>query len=361
MLVAVPLIAIAVAVVLAPSLSASSTALPRATTDRADDRSGNQIHLMYVLPSDAGDRSLDTDGTIAASVRNWQTWLRSQTSGRGLFVDTSGGELDITFHRLPQTDAAYAARGVFIRDAIEADLHAAGFNAAGKIYSVYYDGSSTAACGGGPWPPALPGNVGAVYTRATFGAGQLCYIPSRSLAGIQYMDYAIIHEAFHAMGIVGTCAPNHTRSGHVSDSPTDLMYAGDQGWVPSVLDLGRNDYFEAPVAGCVDLADSPYFGATESAPPPPGGGGGGGGGGGTPSKVKLTVGVSGPGRVSSSPAGISCPGKCSATFASGKAVVLRPAPANGAKLVRWSGACKGAKACRVTLDGPRSVKALFKR
>ena len=78
-------------------------------------------------------------------------------------------------------------------------------------------------------------------------------------------------------------------------------------------------------------------------------------------KVKLTVGVSGPGRVSSSPAGISCPVKCSATFASGKAVVLRPTPAKGAKLVRWSGSCKGAKACRVTLDAPRSVKALFKR
>ena len=265
--VALPVIA---SLVFAPTLHATSAILPRTTTDRPDERGGAQVHVMYLLPSDGSDRALDTNGTIAASVKNWQTWLQGQTGGRGLFLDTTQGELDVTFVRLPQTDGQYAANGIYIRDAIERDLHAAGFNTPGKIYLIYYDGSSTAACGGGPWPPDLVGNVAGVYMRATYGQGSLCYTPSLSLGQIQYMDYAAVHEVMHTIGIVPTCAPHHTRRGHVSDSPTDLMYAGDQPWYPSVLDIGRNDYFEAHIPGCPDLANSPFFGATEpTAPPPP--------------------------------------------------------------------------------------------
>ncbi len=51
----------------------------------------------------------------------------------------------------------------------------------------------------------------------------------------------------------------------------------------------------------------------------------GGSGGGTiatsaaATKPTLAVAIVGPGRVTSKPAGISCPGKCSATFAAGRA------------------------------------------
>lgn len=352
-------LALLAALVFAPPLHAASAALPRSSSDRPDERSGEQIHVMYVLPSDGADRALDTDGTIAASVKNWQTWLQGQTGGRGLFLDTAQAELDITFARLPQTDAQYAGNGAYIRDAIERDLHAAGFDAPGKIYLVYYDGSSTVACGGGAWPPTLVGNVAAVYTRATYGQGSLCYTPSRSLAGIQHMDYAAVHEVMHTIGIVPACARHQTRSGHVSDSPTDLMYAGDQPWYPSVLDIGRDDYFEAHIPGCLDLADSPYFGATQPTVPAPSGGGDNGGGGAALAKVKLTVRVSGQGRVLSTPAGIACPRTCAASFAKGTTVTLRARPAKHAKVVRWAGVCRGSRGCAVTLNGPRSVNALF--
>jgi hypothetical protein len=148
-------------------VAAAPDALPRSTTDRPDDGRGPQIHAVYVVPSDGADRALDTDGTVAASVANWQRWFVGQTLGGGLRLDTSGGEIDVTFHRLADTDAALAARGVFLRDAIERALRAAGLDDPDKIYAVYYDGSTTAACGGGAWPPTLPGNVGAVYMRAT--------------------------------------------------------------------------------------------------------------------------------------------------------------------------------------------------
>ena len=78
---------------------------------RRDDIAGPQIHALYVLPSDATDRRLDTNGTIAASVANWQRWLRGQTFNNGLRLDTSAGGLDVTFVRLGRTDAQLASRG----------------------------------------------------------------------------------------------------------------------------------------------------------------------------------------------------------------------------------------------------------
>jgi hypothetical protein len=268
-------------------------------------------------------------------------------------LDTSGGELDVTFRRLGQTDAQLAARGVFIRDAIEQELRAAGFDRPGKIYAVYYDGSSTAACGGGAWPPSLPGNVGAVYMRATFGAGFPCYDPTLSRAGLQIMDFAVVHEVLHTMGFVPSCAAHHTRAGHVSDSPTDLMYAGDQPWRPSVLDVGRDDYYHAHRLGCLELAESPYLEGNEPrSPAPPR----------APARARLTVSVVGPGAVRSTPPGIACPRRCSASFARGARVLLRAVPARGARFAGWSRPCTGRGACRVlVLSADRSVRARFRR
>jgi hypothetical protein len=349
-------VAVAVAVILlavVSPLGASPGALPRSGVDRADDRTGPQIHALYVVPADGADRGLDTDGTVAASVGNWQAWFRGQTQGGGLRLDTSGGELDVTFRRLSQTDAQLAARGVFIRDAIEQELRAAGFDRPGKIYAVYYDGSSTAACGGGAWPPTLPGNVGAVYLRATFGAGFACYDATRSRTGLQIMDFAVLHEVLHTMGFVPTCAAHHTRAGHVSDSPTDLMYAGDEPWRPSVLDVGRDDYYHAHRLGCLELAESPYLEGNEPPPPPapPS----------APPRARLTASVVGPGAVRSTPPGIACPRRCSTSFARGARVLLRAVPARGARLAGWGGACRGRGACRVELSGNRSVRARFRR
>jgi hypothetical protein len=327
-----------------PASSAASDARPRSTADRADDVTGPQIHALYVLPSDGIDRALDTNGTIAASTQNWQTWLRGQTFNNGLRLDTAGGELDVTFVRLGKTDAQLAGRGLFLRDAIEDELRAKGLLRAKKVYATYYDGSSAAACGGGAWPPKLPGSVAAIYLRATYGPGATCYEPERSRAGLQIMDFAILHEVMHTIGYVPACAPGETRAGHVSDSPRDLMYAGDEPWRPAVLDVGNDDYFHAHILGCREFAEDPYLDR-------------GFGG----STVELTVAVVGPGRVLSTPRGIACSKRCTKTFERGMRLALRAAPARDARFAGWSGACRGTKSCRVTLDRARSVQARFRR
>jgi hypothetical protein len=66
----------------------------------------------------------------------------------------------------------------------------------------------------------------------------------------------------------------------------------------------------------------------------------------------LTVSVTGQGVINSSPAGIACPSKCSATFADGAHVTLT---GDGAT---FSGACTGAT-CSVTMNADATVAAAF--
>jgi hypothetical protein len=76
-----------------------------------------------------------------------------------------------------------------------------------------------------------------------------------------------------------------------------------------------------------------------------------------PPQQALTVRVNGPGRISGS--GISCPGTCSASYASGTSVTLHASPTGSASFSGWSGACSGTGACVVNMSSGRSVSATF--
>jgi ribosomal protein L12E/L44/L45/RPP1/RPP2 len=73
----------------------------------------------------------------------------------------------------------------------------------------------------------------------------------------------------------------------------------------------------------------------------------------------LTVTVLGSGSVTSTPAGISCPGKCTATFAAGTSVRLTPKSKTGSPFLRWGGSCTGTGACRVKVSALAAVAAQF--
>lgn len=68
----------------------------------------------------------------------------------------------------------------------------------------------------------------------------------------------------------------------------------------------------------------------------------------------------GSGSVASDPAGISCGGACTASFASGAQVTLTATPASGSTFGGWSGGgCSGTGPCTVTMSGSQSVTATF--
>jgi hypothetical protein len=255
---------------LAGAAPAAQQALPRATADRPDELRGPQLHVIYAVPSDGADRGLDTSGAIESSVASFQRWLAGETGGATLRQDTFEGSLDVTFVRLPRTDAEIAARGAFVRDEVEQLLRGAGMIAPDKLYPVYYDGSSTYACGGGAWPPALNGVVAAMYLHGRPPGAPPCDTNPLAAPGASpgYLDYAMLHEVLHTLGAVATCAPHHHLAGHTSDRPDDIMWAGAGAWqIPGKLDPGRDDYFGHGRADCFDLARSEFL--TSNPPPPP--------------------------------------------------------------------------------------------
>jgi hypothetical protein len=251
-----------------------SVIMDRSTTNRPDEQAGYQVQLVYALPSDGTDRAFDTNGQLAKSFAAVNQWLRAQTNGKGFRLDTfAGGNADVVFFRSERTDAKVQSYGAFIRDQLEYEMLAAGFDDPQKLYLVYYDGGSMHSCGGAAYPPMLPGQVGAMYLLGTPPNAAPCaanpLAPSVTQPG--YFEFGGIHEVMHTIGFVATCAPNHTQQGHTSDSPNDLMYAGNQAWSPSILDVGRDDYFETGVAGCPDFASSAFLDPLPSgATPPPG-------------------------------------------------------------------------------------------
>jgi filamentous hemagglutinin family protein len=236
--------------------------LPRSVSDRPDEVAGPQVHVMYVLPADGADEQLDINGRIGTSVVAFNLWLLDETPGRWLRIDTYNGLPDITFFRLQETDAQMHAQDPNIRDRIEEELRAHNLIDAGKIYAVYYGGSSSFACGGGSWPPALVGSVGAMYLKGAVPG----YLPCASsplgadLENPGYLDISMLHELMHVQGFVPTCASHATLQGHVGDNNNDLMYAGSLPWMlPPKLDIGRDDYYQAGIAGCLDFDRSPFL------------------------------------------------------------------------------------------------------
>jgi hypothetical protein len=73
----------------------------------------------------------------------------------------------------------------------------------------------------------------------------------------------------------------------------------------------------------------------------------------------LVVVILGNGGVVSKPAGISCPGACTATFAAGTSVVLIATPKTGSTFLRWGGPCTGSGACTVKVSSLTAVAAQF--
>jgi hypothetical protein len=76
----------------------------------------------------------------------------------------------------------------------------------------------------------------------------------------------------------------------------------------------------------------------------------------------LSVAVSGDGRVSSSPAGISCgtgATACAAQFTDGSVVQLQAVPGASSAFIGWSGDCGGGSTCAVTMTANRSATARF--
>ena len=67
----------------------------------------------------------------------------------------------------------------------------------------------------------------------------------------------------------------------------------------------------------------------------------------------------GKGKVTSTPGGIACGKVCAHDFATATSVTLKARAAKGSRFSGWSGACRGIRPCRITINGSAGVKAKF--
>lgn len=73
----------------------------------------------------------------------------------------------------------------------------------------------------------------------------------------------------------------------------------------------------------------------------------------------LTVIKTGNGKVTSAPAGIDCGITCIYSFQAGTSAILSAQADPGFSFLGWSGSCTGTGTCTITLDGAKSVTAMF--
>ena len=231
----------------------------RVTGDRPDEVSGLQIKIVYLTSADGPDRGLDTTGVLQSSVASFQNWFAGKT-GKVQRQDSYQGRLDISYFKSSKTDAEIAAQGAFVVTELYRQLAEAGFRDPNKRYLIYYDGTSTYACGGA----LLNGQAAAMYLRAVLSSGASClaqqFVTSPT-APPRYWEFAMLHDSFHIGGIVDAKAPDHyaPNPSHVND-PADLMHGGPAPWQPSVVDAtGHNYYGDNVPAGVTNLKNDPIL------------------------------------------------------------------------------------------------------
>jgi hypothetical protein len=305
-----------------------------AQTDRVPNVvAGNPIHWIYAIPSDGADNLGGLASVMQADAEQIEGWWRGQdptrTPRNDIAAFSCGGQLDITTVRIARSNAQLTPlQGRF--SSIVDGLTQAGLNSSFTKLLVYYDGPTddNNVCGQGG------------SESSGFGAAVVYY---RSCTGVSTAAVAA-HEVLHTLGAVSRSAPHDCdgdQSGHTCDTEADLMFPaiGGEPLSAKLLDPGRDDYY-GHAGGWADAQDSAWLVRLDG-------------------QVPFAVTISGPGSVASDVPGLLCATSCTTTWNSGQRISLTATPGNGARLVRWRGACSGAAGCNVTVAPGAAVTALF--
>jgi Divergent InlB B-repeat domain len=315
------------------SASATWCGTPARSDLTPNSVAGFPVHWIYAFPSDGADRAVTFASVMQTDAEAIDAWWRREDPTRAPRNDLTqlqcGQQLDLTSFRLQLSGGQLADPGGRF-GAIFNALLAANFRSPFTKYVVYWDGPVTEPdiCGQGGSDGAGVG-LAVVYVQACTSA---------SSAAI------VAHELLHTFGAVPNGAPHECPSpndGHTCDNQADLLYPflDDTQLESKFLDPGRDDYY-GHSGGFPDAQDSPWLVHLDRQTP-------------------LTVTVTGPGAVAADVPGLQCAQTCTTNWNAGTRLNLSGVPRSGAKLVRWSGACRGGGGCVVTTNPGTAVSALF--
>jgi hypothetical protein len=250
-----------------PFYPESPTVPRRSVLDRQDDQEGRQLHAVYVKAQGVPDRALDTGLEIAAALRDLDAWLREETGGIGVRLDTYAGHVDVTYLPLPMTAEQYADSGSCIGERCPSDLDFyqvlvdAGYDDPDKTYAFFYDGgiSPSGLCGGAGSSRSLLINL------HDFSQGS-CPSPWRSeQLDIFSLGHLVGHELMHTLGAVCSAAPAAS-DGYHSGVASDLMFGQADG-PGQRLDANRDSYWGPGAPPGCDVSDDEIF-TTDPNPEP---------------------------------------------------------------------------------------------
>ncbi len=249
-----------------------ATAVPGASADRPDEVSGQQLHVVYLVSSDATDERLDQRGVLHDSLLSQNLWFADQ-SGRQRRMDTH--RFDWTDPATSEThtietpdvthiDSSKTSSELNTYDKVKDEIEEHRLNENDKRYLVYVTSGTSGLCGQAK-------DVAVVYLHTDCG-NDFATDPLTS----GQSDSVAVHEVLHTAYIVGPEAPHYCgdgiNTGHVCSTPIheamgigepdvgyDVLFSdNDLALGDEILDINRDDYFDHD-GDWADAADDPLL------------------------------------------------------------------------------------------------------
>jgi hypothetical protein len=240
------IIAFILGLVLTIPSHSTAAASSRSLTDRPDDFSGYQIHLVYVALKDSKDSAWDVDGKIASWVQESQKWLDKQI-GRKLLFDTYQGDIDVTFLPSKFTRDELCYENCDALEKLKSEFVQQNSSYAGRKTLVFAldEDLDKRACG---WANS-PGNLALL----SLGSSK-CNSPNAFRTyGLVWPAVTLLHELFHTYGIEHKCFDN---SDLMIGSPECETKRTDK---TITLDSKRNQYIGSELSDGIDLLKLPIW------------------------------------------------------------------------------------------------------
>ena len=322
-----------------------------AQSDRVHDRmGGEQIHVIYAVPSDGPDRFAELASPIATDIAAIDAWWRREDPTHAPRFDlfefpgcgSRFGKLDLSFVRLPDPASVYVP-SIDRYQRISTQLASSPFvfSAPDKKYLVLFDGvvAPDRICGAGSGGRTTGGarSYGIVYLRSS------CDLTIGDGGGVAYVG---THELLHALGALPPGAPHPCPgdNGHPCDSSVDVLSTFYRGGPldAALLDVNRDDYY-AHAGSWFDVQDSRWLLEATA-------------------QVELSLSISGSGFVTSGVNGQECDGSCTTEWDAGSSLELVADALPGFGFDSWTGACVGTlvSTCLVELNATTTAGAVFR-